>query len=228
MRNATDLTQTFEDLADRFARENHFRNRDHCFVLAADAALAAGRPEEAERLRQRLLQANPFHMLRPYGSMAEAMQLKDLRDYVEDLRRQWPPEHIEKYQNEAPASPVSISAIRSKPEDRSAAPPPRKTRQVAAPAYDYQPPVAGPGKPFASPSFDDASAPPTPKLARVVIVPGTSHTRSPYEPPMLPPEPSHLATAVPWTQWLATMLFFLGVLLSGGVFFLTFVWPLLD
>jgi hypothetical protein len=92
MRNPETMLRIYEELANRYVQENQPRSRDHCLVLAADAALSANWPEEAERLRQRLLQLNPHHLLRPFGSMTEALQAPDVQEYVADLRRQWPPE----------------------------------------------------------------------------------------------------------------------------------------
>lgn len=90
------LPRMYEDLANHFVRQGESRRRDECLVLAADAALSAGMPEEAERLRKRLLLTNPNHLLRAYGSMAEAIQSRDVCDYVVGLRREWPPEKVEK------------------------------------------------------------------------------------------------------------------------------------
>ena len=47
-------SEMYEDLANHFARQGESRQRDHCLILAADAALSAGQPDEAERLRKRL------------------------------------------------------------------------------------------------------------------------------------------------------------------------------
>src|SRR5581483_3825212 len=89
------MQQAYEELAERFGKLAEPRRRDHCLVLAADAALAAGRAQDAERLRQRLLQVNPYHLLRPYTSMQEALQAGDVRDYITDLRHQLPPDRVE-------------------------------------------------------------------------------------------------------------------------------------
>jgi hypothetical protein len=96
MKTAESLPAMYEDLANHFARQGESRQRDQCLVLAADAAQNAGMTQEAERLRKRLLLTNPHHLLRPYTSMAEAMQSNDVRDYVLDLRKQWPPETVGK------------------------------------------------------------------------------------------------------------------------------------
>src|SRR4051812_40635695 len=88
------MQQSYEELAGRFEQLAEPRRRDHCLVLAADAALAAGRADDAERLRQRLLRANPYHLLRPYASWSEALQSSDVRDYIADLRNQLPPDRV--------------------------------------------------------------------------------------------------------------------------------------
>src|SRR5687768_7076101 len=72
MSTPASLAQMYEDLANHFARQGESRQRDQCLVLAADAALTAGMPLEAERLRKRLLLTNPNHLLRPYATMSEA------------------------------------------------------------------------------------------------------------------------------------------------------------
>ncbi len=112
------LPALYEDLANYFARQGEPRRRDQCLVLAADAALSANMPQEAERLRKRLLLTNPNHMLRPYVSMSEAMQSNDVRDYVVDLRKQWPPETLEKQLGQE-----NVEMTPSK----ATSPPPRKT-----------------------------------------------------------------------------------------------------
>ena len=52
MRNPETMLRVYEELANRFVKQNEPRFRDHCLVLAADAALSAGKAPEAERLRQ--------------------------------------------------------------------------------------------------------------------------------------------------------------------------------
>ena len=65
-----------------------------------------GRTLDAERLRQRMLQFNPHHLLRPYASMSEAVQAPDVQEYVADLRRQWPPEFVQKLYLGQPGEPA--------------------------------------------------------------------------------------------------------------------------
>ena len=96
MINVDTLQRLYEELAERSARQQEARQRDIFLGLAADAAIAAGRREEAERLRQKLLQLNPHSLLRPYASFDEALQSSDIQDYVADLRRLYPPTQAEK------------------------------------------------------------------------------------------------------------------------------------
>ena len=67
----------YKELADHYERQKQPAMRDRFLVLAADAAWKAGQHEEAEQLRQRLLQANPHHLLKPYSSFAQALQAPD-------------------------------------------------------------------------------------------------------------------------------------------------------
>jgi len=61
-------------------------------ILASDVAQAAGQSEEAERLRAKILQRNPHHMLKPFASCAAALRNPDVQSYVSDLRKSYPPE----------------------------------------------------------------------------------------------------------------------------------------
>lgn len=80
----------YRQLAEWYERLNQASMRDRFLVLAADSALYAGLAEEAEMLRQRLLQANPHHLLKPYRSFAEALQTPDVQVYIQDLRTNYP------------------------------------------------------------------------------------------------------------------------------------------
>ncbi len=104
MKTADVLPRMYEDLANYFARQGESQRRDQCLVLAADAALRNGQPEEAERLRKRLLLTNPHHFLRPYTSMAEAMLASDVYDFVLELRQLWPPETLAQLLNRPPGA----------------------------------------------------------------------------------------------------------------------------
>src|SRR5262245_63146051 len=90
MASAEQATQIYRELAEGYGRQGQAQMRDRFLVLAADAALAAGQKDEAERLRGRLLQHNPHHLLKPYSSFAEAMKSADVQNYVGALRRSHP------------------------------------------------------------------------------------------------------------------------------------------
>jgi hypothetical protein len=88
--------QVYADLADWEQRHGSPQARDRFLILAADAALTAGLHDEAERFRDRLLETNPHHLLRPYPSLAEAMKSSDVYGYIADLRGTYPLEEAEK------------------------------------------------------------------------------------------------------------------------------------
>src|SRR6266849_2933479 len=90
-----EIVRTYRELAEIYDCRGEAQMRDRYLVLAADAALTAGRSEEAERLRGVLLQHNPHHLLKPYTSLAEALKSNDVRNYVAALRRSHPYERAE-------------------------------------------------------------------------------------------------------------------------------------
>src|SRR5437763_7161361 len=95
MASADRSIRVYQELATHYDARGEAQVRDRFLVLAADAATAAGRAEEAERLRNRLLEVNPHHMLKPYSSWNQALQSQDVRSYVEGLRRTYPPASAE-------------------------------------------------------------------------------------------------------------------------------------
>src|SRR5205085_12401189 len=93
---STDQTaRVYRELADEYERRGDAPMRDRFLVLAADAALSAGRPQEAEELRGRLLRHNPHHLLNPYFSFAEAAESADVGNYLNALRRNHPADKAE-------------------------------------------------------------------------------------------------------------------------------------
>jgi hypothetical protein len=214
MRNPESMLRVFEELAGRFVKQNEPRFRDHCLVLAADAALSANRPQDAERLRQRLLQYNPHHLLRPFASMSEAAQAPDVQEYITDLRRQWPPEFVQKLYLGGSEEPAALE------EPTPAVPRTERTaKDVTAPtaqAKAVEPfPVAAP------PRRPTAPAPVAAKGAPVAP-PRRARDAAPVA-PVAPP-----AIASPLSVWLATMLMLVAIAAGMALLFLTFVWPLLD
>ncbi len=213
MRNPETMLRVYEELADRFVAQHEPRFRDHCLVLAADAALAADKPQEAERLRQSLLQHNPHHLLRPFASMTEAMQAPDVQEYIADLRRQWPPEFVQKLYLGGRDVPMPVES----PERPTA--PQRTERGTRDATLAPAPPV--PGKHAEAPPIA-AAAPPAPRRPAVAapMVAPPVHDRAVGGTPLPPVNPAAI--------WMATMLLMLGIAAAVGLFFIAFIWPLLD
>lgn len=87
--------QVYRELADWYQRQGQAAMRDRFLILAAEAAFSGGNPDEAERLRQRLLQGNPHHMLKPFNSFAQALQSTNVQIYIHDLQVNYPPQTAE-------------------------------------------------------------------------------------------------------------------------------------
>jgi hypothetical protein len=111
MDDTFNLRNLYQDLAEGYAARGQPQFRDRFLVLAAAAALDGGDPEAAEQLRQRLLAVNPHHLLKPYGSFARALQMADVQEYLNELRKDYPPA-------------VSIGMLRSLRELNESEPPP--------------------------------------------------------------------------------------------------------
>jgi hypothetical protein len=161
-------------------------------------------------------------LLRPFASMAEAMQASDVQDYVADLRRQWPPEMVQKLylSGDSPAAEVPVAAPRmpktevsrqTEPGTRDAPAPPRVVQAWQPPPVVETPPrrpapVRPPPLPMATPVGSSVAAP---------------------RPPVPRPAPTPTAPANPLGPFLATLLLLFGIVAGLGAFFLAFVWPLL-
>jgi hypothetical protein len=105
---------TYLKLSEWFNQKGQPQQRDRFLVLAADAAQAAGRQEDAEKLRMRLLKHNPHHLLRPYSSFAQALSSADVQSYVNDLRNSYPPKKAAEMLASASSGP-NQSAAQPKP-----------------------------------------------------------------------------------------------------------------
>ena len=157
------LLRIYRELADWYERQRQPQLRDRFLVLAADAALTAGRPDEAERLRVRLLKVNPHHMLKPYGSLAQALKTPDVHTYVKDLRVNYPAD-------------VAEDLLRTLQAD---------DKRPAAPAAPFDGSVTAPLAPTAENELFFDSKEPEPDLARVPA-PGRAPVRPQPIPPTMP------------------------------------------
>jgi hypothetical protein len=180
MPSADQAVRTYRELAENYGHQGQAQMRDRYLVLAADAALTAGQEEEAERLRGRLLQHNPHHLLKPYSSFAEAMKSVDVQNYISALRRNHPYEKAEHllegmHQNAEGASPLSPSAgegsprgdtpplstasAEREPSPRKEAPEDLKVFRVRDPGKESKAAPPRPG-PYVKPSTPSTSPPP--------------------------------------------------------------------
>ncbi len=90
MTKQEEVLQVYRALAEWYENHGQPQMRDRFLVLAADAALTANQAPLAERLRKRLLQRSAQHFLRPYNSMAEAVQTQDVQSYLRSLKQNYP------------------------------------------------------------------------------------------------------------------------------------------
>jgi hypothetical protein len=196
------LLRVYKELADSYERSGQPPMRDRFLVLAADAALTAGQDAEAERLRQRLLQLNPHHLLKPYASFAQAAQAPDVQTYLRDLRKNYPLDVSQMLLNKvrsggaaaarpaAPALPPTAPVIDLDDDGTLALggePEPLKVFQVRDDTDLGQtaalPPQAAPRRP-------PTSSAPTEATPRPVPVPRSAPAARPPAPPVRKPAPS--------------------------------------
>jgi hypothetical protein len=171
MASSIRAVQVYEQLAEVEDRRGAPQMRDRYLVLAADAALTAGQADEAERLRARLLQHNPHHMLRPYASLSEALRSPDVQSYLTNLRRVCPPETAERLlQTQQPRS-EGLAAT-------AAVPPANPEEEVYGFQDDGSKPVP-PSRPPAAPATE-----PRPEAAPPLLTPASPWRR--LEPPPAP------------------------------------------
>jgi len=207
MPSVNQVLEIYQDLADWYEQRGQAQLRDRFLVLAADAALTAGRADEAERLRSRLLQQNPHHLLKPYVSLTEAIKVPAVQDYVADLRRSYAPEVAEQQlqslranaevspPREAPPPPRPIA-----PKPRSPEPPPKESPDVqlfypVKDEHDDQIPHTMPiqrKRATGEPLFKQV-APPPPPAASPKRAPTAEPAHSPRAPVKKPSRPPAVA-----------------------------------
>jgi hypothetical protein len=243
--------QVYKELAEWYERQGQAAMRDRFLILAAEAAFSAGKPEEAERLRQRLLQGNPHHMLKPFSSFAQALQSTNIQIYIHDLQANYPPETAEGLLQDLrsgapPTQPASglgestrgavpqtapLIEIRDEPTLPLGAEPlkvyplqkePEPTRPPGPPVKPAHSNRPSPGKPAAAP--DRPSALNTPSPRSQPALPRSPHpTVAPVPAPLPPPsEP-----AAPSGAWLPLLLFGMTVTAGVALAFYTLAHPFL-
>lgn len=208
------LLRIYRELADWYERQHQPQMRDRFLVLAADAALTAGRPDEAERLRLRLLKVNPHHMLKPFGSYAQALKTPDVLTYVKDLRVNYP-------------ANVAEDLLRTLQSDAKPAAAPPAPVLEKDPFVDEKPPEA------ARPAPANPHLPQTIPLQGPIPAPraGPVRPRRPLPAPLaaaparVPVRPA-VEPAAPGS-WFAALLFFLVLACGAGLAAFTFLRPYL-
>jgi hypothetical protein len=185
--------KTYHDLASAYDAQGQAQVRDRYLVLAADAALAAGRAAEADAFLARLLQVNPHHLLKPFASLAQALQSVDVKTYIEGLRRRYPPEHAEETLRTLRPEGVAPSA-----SAKVETPPPPidpfaqldETRDWDdAKLVPVEPPPPRPSPPKATPP-----PPPPPKVSKPATVPEAPIPFAPEAAPAAAPKPARAPT----------------------------------
>ncbi len=83
--------KVYQELADWYEQQRDGPMRDRFLLLAAASLLSSGHNDEAEKIRLRLLKLNPNHLLKPFPSLAEAVKSRDVREYIDGLRRNYSP-----------------------------------------------------------------------------------------------------------------------------------------
>jgi hypothetical protein len=220
----------YEKLASQSQRRQDAQQRDVFLVLAADVALSCGRADQAERLRRQLMDVSPHTLLRPFVSFAEALEAGDIREYVEDLRRQYPPETAARLlENESNDLLLPADFFESPGENHVDFPFAESAAEVfgesTPPAYtgglaDTPPAHAGGSLP-AKAAVASSSSPPS--------APIKPRRRSPYEDPDYGPRVP--ANAKPRKDfhgvWFIHLLVGLVGLLSAGILAIIFIRPFL-
>ena len=208
MASADRSIRVYQELAAHYGARGEAQVRDRFLVLAADAATAAGRPEEAERLRHRLLEVNPHHMLRPYSSWSQALQSQDVKSYIDGLRRTYPPSSAENL----------LESVRGAAEEEQAPQP------LPSAALDATVPLAAADMPTPIPTRVPAQSPAA-RTARLVA-PTARTTPIPFAKPAPPANGIRPARTVrealtmtsspsPAGRWVAVLLFYL--VLAAGI-----------
>jgi hypothetical protein len=210
-----DIVSIYEDLAEFEEERGENQPRDRFLMLAADAALAHGDNDRAEEIRNRLLQLNPHHLVKPYPSFADALKSPDVFSYVNDLRHSYPPEEAARLlESVRGGGPGAGSALPHPPVDEEPAP--------EAPADGAEPPIypltrsAEPQPPAASPE------PLLPKTARVPRpplepAPEVAETEVYPLPRRTPPVPRRAETRSPVSDWVSSFLFAILLVVALGL-----------
>ncbi len=209
----------YRELADLYQQQGQSQLRDRFLLLAAGAAHEAGNHSEADRLRLRLLQFNPHHMLKPYSSFADALGSADVQSYLRDLKQSYPLEVAHqmlatlRQSSLRQEAPIALAAEPEKGEDFGTVrlSPEQRPRLEPVEVHKAEPPPRLPPR--------HGAVPPPMRL------PKGGPGRLPPRPGR--PEPDHPAASA-FGAWFATALFVLVLLLGAALAGYTVIRPFLD
>lgn len=219
----------YSELAEAYHAKGRFQERDRFLILAADSAWSAGAMDEAERLRSRILEYNPNHLLRPYPSFDEALKSADIQAYVQQLRRGYPRERavelLKELLGDQRRGDVDETLAADNPVFKLAAPAPPKFElpgKGEAPAAVRPKPAEAP-KP--EPRAQPKKAPPPPEtpipVSRQMIVDKPAKKPAPPAPRPAPAA----ATEDLGGAWVGTLLFTLMLVMTLVTLLHVFVQP---
>ena len=104
------LLDLYLNLAQVSEDQHRPQHRERFLALATSAAFEAGDASAAEQCRSMIVDANPMHSFRRFGSAREAMQAVEVAEYILSLRRLYPFEKAEfllqKYTDGVQALPI--------------------------------------------------------------------------------------------------------------------------
>jgi hypothetical protein len=238
MATPDNLVVIYKELADAHERQGQPQMRDRYLVLAADAALSAGSPAEADLLLGRLLRSNPHHMLRPFATFSQAMASPDIQNYVGELRRTHPPAQAETEFDALRTARGTQGATQQMPT--SSPPAPAGNRENGSAAESDREPlkvyrVRDVAEPPTAPTVPRAPSPAAPRPAaappKAPPRPARSWSLPAGLPTSVPPRPPSAADAEDTApgSWLSVCLFVLlfaaGLALAGWALLRPF-WPL--
>jgi len=246
MPSADRTVAIYRELADWYDRQGQAQLRDRFLVLAADAARGLGNGDEADRLRLRLLQSNPHHLLKPFASFAEAMRSPDVESYIKGLKQSYPLETAQTMLDSLRGAkgnprpelsrllpPTATDLDLDAPDPEDGLNETLKVFRALEPMEEPEPMPVTPPKPAPRPvPLKKTALPkPPPPVPRPVVAPPPTLPRAPApaRPLQLPrkdPVPVDESDA-PTGSWLATLLAGLVLILGSGWAVYTLVRPFL-
>lgn len=210
MMSVENVIITYQDLADREDRQGSPQLRDRFLLLAADAAQAAGEVSVAEGLRERLLEANPHHMIKPYPSFEEALRAPDFHSYLADLRAQYPPEEAARLLAEELPAAARLSTGPATSSEPLVEPEP------IADFYSHQPePQPAPAKGPLTPAVTTIPIKAEPRREKPAYTYQADKPAAPVAAPPAPQPPVDEDDPGSRLSWLVASFLFLVVLLAG-------------